>query len=278
MPMVLEYILAIIVIVWAGLFIWRRSDHRADRVEMHRLVVLQPTNPPRFTAAMVADLPEPARRFFAFAIAENTLLYTVAKLEMEGKFGMGDKIAPRYLPMRATQVLAAPHGFVWKMSGGTGAMWMSGSDSARWTRFWIGGLAPVARLGGTPDHTRSAFGRYVAEALFWTPAAVLPGPDVEWERLSENVARMTMRHKGLEQAVDLAVGKDGRPLHVTFMRWSDANPDKIYRLQRFGGSLSEFREFDGFLLPTHVEAGNHFGTDEYFPFFLADISQITYPR
>lgn len=262
----------------AALLLWRQLDRRADLAEMDRLIAAQPADPPVFSSRMVADLPEPARRFFTFAIAEGTPLYTVARLEMTGRFGMGNKEAPGYLPMRATQVLAAPEGFVWAMSGGSGVMRMSGSDSGTWTRFWLLGLAPVARFGGDPDHTRSAFGRYVAEAVFWTPAAVLPGPDVTWEPVSESVARVTMRRGELAQSVDVTVAEDGRPVQVSFQRWSDANTEKVHRLQPFGGYLSEFREFDGFRLPTHVEAGNMFGTDDYFPFFVADITDVTFPR
>lgn len=261
-----------------ALLLWRQLDHRSDRAEMDRLIALQPSDPPLFSADMVANLPEPAQRFFTFVIAEGTPLYTVAQLEMAGQFGMGDRVAPGYMPMQATQVLAAPHGFVWKMAGGTGVMRMAGSDSGSWTRFWIAGLAPVARFGGTPDHTRSSFGRYVAEAVFWTPAAVLPGPNVSWELVSDNVAQITMRFNGLEQSADVTVAEDGQPLHVSFMRWSDANPDKVHRLQPFGGYLSEFKDFDGFRLPTHVEAGNSFGTEDYFPFFIADVSDIRFPR
>ncbi|MBT51896.1 MAG: hypothetical protein CMF72_00450 [Mameliella sp.] len=278
MRMIVIAILVVVGFGLTGLLAWRQLDHRADRAEMDRLIGFQPTNPGRFAPKMVADLPAPARRFFAFAIAEDTPLYTVARLEMEGQFSMGDKTKPSYMPMRATQLLAAPHGFVWAMSGGEGAMRMAGSDSRSWTRFWLAGLAPVARFGGTPDHTRSAFGRYVAEAVFWTPAAVLPSPNVTWEPVSENVARMTMRHGDLEQAVDITVGEDGQPLHVMFMRWSDANPQKTHQLQPFGGFLSEFREFEGFMLPTHIEAGNFFDTDEYFPFFVVDVSDINFPH
>ncbi len=54
-------------------------------------------------------------------------------------------------------------------------------------------------------------------------------------------------------------------------------PKKRYRLQPFGGFLPEFREFGGFRLPTHIEAGSHFGTDAYFPFFIADVQEITFP-
>ncbi|OWY01880.1 hypothetical protein B6V75_15060 [Thioclava sp. F1Mire-8] len=272
------WIFAILAIGLFGLFARRRLDRRADRAEMARLSASQPFDPPRFSADMVAGLPEPARRFFTFAIAEGTPLYTVARLEMHGQFGMGDKSAPGYMPMRATQVLAAPHGFVWTMSGGSGGMRLGGSDSAKWTRFWVAGLAPVARFGGSADHKRSAFGRYVAEAVFWTPAAVLPGPNVTWEPVSRNIARMTMRHDGLEQAVDLTVAESGRPEQVCFQRWSNANPQKRYRLQPFGGYLSEFRNVDGFRLPTHVEAGNNFETEDYFPFFLVDVTEIRFPK
>ncbi|MFW5824271.1 MAG: hypothetical protein ACOCVV_04840 [Marinobacter sp.] len=40
------------------------------------------------------------------------------------------------------------------------------------------------------------------------------------------------------------------------------------------GCLSEFRSFGGFRLPTHVKAGNYFGTDQYFPFFVPDINDV----
>ncbi|MEM6456215.1 MAG: DUF6544 family protein [Acidobacteriota bacterium] len=271
-------ILLFLVLGVAALALRRQADRRADRAEMDRLIALQLSDPPAFSPEMVADLPEPARRFFTFAIAEGTPLYTVAWIEMTGQFGMGDKADPGYMPMRATQVLAAPEGFVWAMSGGSGAMRMEGSDSGTWTRFWLFGLAPVARLGGNPDHTRSAFGRTVAEAVFWTPAAVLPGSNITWAPVSENVARVTMRRNDLAQSVDLTVDPAGRPLHVSFMRWSDANPDKEHRLQPFGGYLSAFRAFGGFTLPTHVEAGNLFQTDDYFPFFIADVTDLRFPQ
>ncbi len=278
MRMIFIWVLVIVGVALAGLFAWRQADRWADRAEMDRLIATQPSDPALFSVGMVADLPEPARRFFTFAIAEGTPLLAVAVIEMEGHFGMGDKAEPGYMPMRATQVLAAPEGFVWAMTGGAGAMRMSGSDSGTWTRFWLYGLAPVARFGGDPDHARSAFGRYVAEAAFWTPAAVLPGPNVTWEPVSNNAARFTMRRGDLVQSVDLTVDSEGRPLQVAFQRWSNANPDKVQRLQPFGGYLSEFRTFGGFTLPTHVEAGNMFETDDYFPFFIADITDVRFPQ
>ena len=261
----------------AGLWLWHLSDRRADRAEWRRLAALQPARPDRFDPAMLEALPPVAQRFFRFAIAPGTPLYPVAEITMRGRFGLGDAQKPDYYDMEAAQILAAPDGFVWQMRARRGPVAISGSDSGSWTRFWLMGVAPVARTGGSADHRRSAFGRLVAEAVFWTPAALLPGPGRHWEDLDATTTRVTVRQGNLEQAVDVTVDPDGRPVQVMLMRWSDANADKTFRLQPFGGTLTDFRRFGGFMLPTRVEAGNFFGTDAYFPFFIAEVSDIRFP-
>lgn len=277
MKIFLLILLILIAAAVAGLWLWRQADHSADRSAVARLVAFQPATPERFDPALVQSLPEPARRYFLFTIQKGTSLYTVAQIAMAGKFGMGNREAPDYVEMLASQTLAMPEGFIWKMSARRGQLRLSGSDTEQWTRFWLMGIMPVARMGGDPDHARSAFGRYVAEAVFWTPAALLPRPGIVWKLVDVNTARVIVRHKGMEQAVDVVVADDGRPVQVSFDRWSNANPEKIHRWQPFGGYLSEFREFDGFRLPTRVEAGNFFGTEAYFPFFVAKVSSVEFP-
>jgi len=73
------------------------------------------------------------------------------------------------------------------------------------------------------------------------------------------------------------VARDGQPTRVRFDRRSNANPEKQYQLQPFGGYLAKFQSFNGYRLPTQVEAGNHFGTDYYFPFFVADVTEVVFP-
>lgn len=281
MPAIKIFVATMLVLVIAALGamrLWRWLDHRADAVERARLVALQPAVPTRFDLAMLEGLPLAAQRYFEFSIEPGTPLYTVADISMTGTFSLGSRDAPKSMDMQAEQTLAAPEGFVWTMHAWSPGMRVSGSDSGRWTRFWLFGIVPVARLGGDPDHRLSAFGRYVAEAVFWTPAALLPGPGVEWQSVDEHIARVTVTHDGLQQEVELEVDDSGRPEVVRFLRWSNANADKVFRRQAFGGYLSAHRRFMGFTVPTHVEAGNHFETDDYFPFFVADITDVSFPR
>jgi len=274
-------VLAAVALALVALRVWRATDERADRAAWQRLVSRQPADPAAFDVSMISGLPEAAQRYFRFSIAPGTPLWTVAEITMQGEFSLGSRDNPAYMPMRAEQVLAAPHGFVWRVRAGD-RVWFSGSDGATgessWSRFWLLGIAPVARAGNNPDHRRSAFGRYVAEALFWTPATLLPGDGVRWEAIDESSARVALEYGGLEQAVDVTVDIEGRPLKVVFQRWSDANPEKVFQVQPFGGYLSNHSHFDGFRLPTRIEAGNFFETQEYFPFFKATVKDIRFPQ
>jgi hypothetical protein len=259
---------------------WCWADNRSERGVWQRLIARQPATPGTFNVSMVSALPVPARRFFEFAIAPGTPLHTIAQITMHGEFSLGDRDNPGYMPMRAEQLLAAPHGFIWRVRTG-GRIWFTGSDGAMdrtsWSRVWLYGIVPVARAGNNADHRLSALGRCVAEAVFWTPAALLPGDGISWEAIDESSARVVVSHDELEQAVDITVDAEGRVLKVVFQRWSNANSAKTFQFQPFGGYLSDYRTFQGYRLPTRVEAGNFFGTDNYFAFFKATVTAVRFP-
>ncbi len=269
--------LFLVAILALGLLSWRRRDRHRDAKAWKDLIAT--AGPPAgvFDAAMIRDLPGPAQAFFRYTIAEGTPLYTAAEIEMDGELGFGSREKPGYKPMRARQVLAPPNGLVWQLKSGA----FSGSDGltpgASWTRFWLFGLIPVVRVGGTPDHQRSAFGRVVAEGAFWVPASLLPGRAVLWEPVDEFTARAVVSSGDYRQAIDISVADDGQPSRVVIQRWSNENPAKTFREQPFGGYLSEFRDFCGYRLPTRVEGGNLIGTKDYFPFYKAKVTGVRFP-
>lgn len=253
----------------------RWSDQRADGAVWQALEgEAGAAEPAVFDPAMIAHLPEPAQRYFLYTITPGTPLSAVVEIDMRGELGFGDQAAPNYSAMQARQILAPPHGLVWRVRAGA----MSGSDGATpttsWTRFWLFGLIPIVRVGNDADHHRSAFGRVVAEGAFWAPASLLPGDHVRWEPLGADAARATVTYGAFEQTVDIHVAPDGQPRQVVIRRWSNENPDKVYRWQPFGGEPSDFRDFGGYRLPTRVEGGNHFGTEAYFPFYKAEVTDI----
>lgn len=199
---------------------------------------------------------------------------------MTGSLDLGTRARPRPWSMTARQILAPPYGFVWRVRARYGALSIRGSDGLidgrSWSAFRLFGVLPVLRAGGDADHARSALGRLVAEAVFWTPAALLPRFGAAWSRADRDTARATVDWGGMRQTVDVTLDGDGLPRRVALPRWSAANPEKTYRLQPFGGELAEVRDFAGVRVPTRVVGGNHIGTDAYHPFYRAQVTGLTW--
>lgn len=272
----LWYLVALLLASLFALIVWRIHDALADRSAWRGLLEYQTPDGLLYEKTLVADLPEPAQRYFNYTIKAGTPLRRVVEIEMVGDLSLGTKDSPNYRPMKAQQLSAAPFGFVWLLNWNR----VRGSDGAladtSWTRFWLFNIVPVAHASGS-NHRRSSFGRMVADSAFWAPASILPGENVCWQALGPDSARVIMRFGELEQAVDIYVDAQGRPHKVVFQRWSNENPARIHRLQPFGGDLSAFRQFGGYRLPTRVVAGNHYGTPDYFPFFRAEVTDIRFP-
>jgi len=225
----------LVVILMIGLNFMRSYDELRSYLIWKKLEKVTLQKEDVFSPTMVENLPGPARRYFEYTMSPGTPLKRVSEIKMGGRLGLGPN----------------------------------------WSLFWLMHSIPLGRAGGLSsrreDHRRAAFGRLVAEAVFWSPASLLPSETVSWEAIDTNAARATVRSGGLVQTVDIFLNKDGQPVRVIIPRWSDANPDNIYQLQPFGGYLSVFKEFEGYRLPTHVEGGNFIGTDRYFPFYIADV-------
>lgn len=270
-------ILALLTVSVLAIVVWRVIDWRADRSAWTRLITLGAVENAVYSPDIVANLPEPARRFFNYTIAPGTPIRRVAEIHMKGDLSLGTKGKPDYRPMAAKQLSVAPYGFVWSLKWGG----VSGSDGflsgKSWTRFWLFNIVPVVHASGE-DHRRSSFGRMVADSVFWSPASMLPGKYVQWSSLGPDSARVKMNMDDLEQEVDVHVDSEGRPCKVVFQRWSNENPGKVYCFQPFGGDLSEFKTFQGYRLPTSVVAGNHYDTADYFPFFKATVTDVRFPE
>lgn len=229
----------------------------------------------RFDPAMVAGLPEPAQRYFLHAIALGTPLASHVVLRMHGTIRLRDDAAP--LPMRAEQVLAPPHGFVWKARVGRGLMRIRGSDSysdGRGRMHWrLWGLVPVVTQAGS-DTDRSAAGRLGGEAVL-LPSALLPANGAVWAAVDDSAARVTLDVHGEAVTFVVAVDEAGQLKRVVIRRWNgDASNGDVGYLPfvvEFGGAAT----FDGHTIPMQIAAGWERG-GSWRPFFFAELDNATY--
>lgn len=251
-------------------------DTRAADALWQALRATAAANPQAYDPAMVADLPPSAQRYFTRAIVPGTPLLQQVELEMEGSFIMQG----RSFPMRAHQLLAPPHGLVWEARMGSGLMRFAGSDAYRagvtsWTRFWLLGMIPLARVGDNEDHARASAARMLSEAI-WVPASLLPQNGAVWREVGPDRAEVSFPTNPAVEPVFLTLDAEGNVIEIVTQRWSDANPERLYRLQPFGGRMLAHEQHQGFTIPTEVEVGNHYGTDDYAPFFRATMTRVRF--
>lgn len=268
----------VLLVAGAALAAWLHSCDRAQlRAVWQALEAAREADPPRFDPTMIDDLPEVAQRYFARTIAPGTPLHRVVRLEMEGSFLLNGNA----LPMRACELLAPPaRGFVWQAEVGSGLMRFAGSDGYHaaghgpresWTKFWLHGVIPLVRIGTSDDHARAAATRAMLEAV-WAPASLLPQFGARWTQSGPDRAEVRFDPAPGIEPMQFTLDAEGNVIEVVALRWSDANPEKVYRLQPFGGRMLAWGSFDGFTIPTRVELGNLFGTPDYAPFFFASVT------
>lgn len=262
-----------------GLRVHGRDLAQRDRVRA-ALLAEREAQPPLYDPTMVAGLPPVAQRYFARAIRTGTPLHRMVRLEMSGTFTLNGKA----MPMQARQILAPPgRGFVWQAEIGVGQMRFAGSDgylsgpsgAESWTKFWLRGLVPLARLGGSSDHVRAAATRAMLEAV-WVPAVLLPQSGGIWTETGPDTAEIRFAATPDLPPMQVRLNAEGDLIAVWALRWSDTNPEKRYRLQSFGGQMLDWAEFQGFRIPSWVKMGNHWGTPDYAPFFEANVTRAEY--
>lgn len=236
----------------------------------------------RFDAAMVADLPEPARRFFLHAIAPGTPLAGAVELDMTGSLTLVPDDEP--LSLDARQILAPPHGFIWLAVAGGGLARIRGfdrySDGTGEMRWELFGFVPVVRAEGE-GVTRSAAGRLGMEAVL-VPATLIPGspfaPEgLRWEAVDEHRARFHFPVGTEVVEAVLEVDGEGRPLRVEALRWAeDAEEGRTPGYELFAVEMAGDFVAHGYTLPAFMEAGWRLGADDEFRFFQAELERALF--
>ncbi|SNS38087.1 hypothetical protein SAMN06893096_103462 [Geodermatophilus pulveris] len=228
--------------------------------------------PEAFDRSMLADVPEPARRWLTRAVAPGTPLWQSVELSMRGHIRIG-----AWRPFTARQVLAPPRGFVWAATArilGVPVVGFdrlsSGSGQMRWR---LGGLVPVMSATG-PDVTRSAAGRLAGEMVLvptaFRAATWTPGPD-------DDRVVVTWRIDGEDESAELHVGQDGQLPGALMQRWG--NPDGApFGRYPFGVAIDAERTFAGVTIGSSLRAGWWWGTDRQAEgeFFRAQITDAVF--
>ncbi len=216
-----------------------------------------------FSADMVADLPDPARRFFLHALQPGTHLAFKLHWRYTGEL-KGGRGMP-WMSLKAEQIVVIDRGFVWKAKANKGPLILTAADhyldGEGRMRISLFGLFPVVNATG-PDLSRSALGRLLIESAV-LPSSLLPSPNVKIEGIDHFHFRATMSLHGETTPITLTVDEDGRLKEIVMQRWGNQTEDGSFRYIPYGATVLEERTFGGYTIPSRLAVGWWYGTDRY---------------
>ncbi len=199
---------------------WRRSTARwARRLAAHEAPPC-PGEAAVVALEQLAGLPEPAERYFAFALTRGQPLVQRARLKQGGELAVR---AGAWCPFTAVEHFTVrPPGFLWDAHVRMAPLiatrvrdsYLAGMGA---TEARLAGLIPLAKLRGTPEIAAGALLRYLAEAV-WFPTALLPTERLSWEPVDADTGRVTLTDEGITVALDVHLGPRGEIVRATGMR------------------------------------------------------------
>ena len=219
-----------------------------------------PADAGEFNDADVAMCDEPVRRYFRAAIAAGTPLAQAARLRMRGLI----RLANRWLPFRADELLSPLHGYCWPASVAGGLlrgfdMYGDGSAAMSWKLL---GLIPAIHTSG-PDVARSALGRAVAEAI-WLPTSLLPRYGIAWRADDDSHLVAEVPADGGQVTLHVTLDADGRVRSDHLDRWGDPDGTGTYGWFPFGITVDASHTFPcGITMPAEGTGGWFHGTDRW---------------
>jgi len=233
-----------------------------------------PTAQGTFRPDTLDEMPDPARRYLAHALAPGAPLAQAVRLAMHGTIKLG-----AWRSFEAEQVIRWDRGMTWQATARMLGLPVHGYDrlvdgvgAQRWKLL---GLIPVMTASGL-DVTRSTAGRLAAETV-WLPSA-LAREEVAWTAVDANQVQAALTVQGHPVELTLTVDGDGRLEAVTLPRWGDPG-DGAFREEAFGGFADRRETVDGITIPTRLRIGWYPGTERFAAegeFFRVTVDRVTF--
>lgn len=204
------------------------------------------------TEEMLADLPEPVRRYLRYTGVVGKPFPSTIRLRQKGRMRPGP--AQPWMPLDAEEHYSVqPPGFVW-----AGVLHLGPLPLGRARDMYAEGagrmLVKVASLWPVVDASgekvdQNGMTRYLSE-MIWFPAAFLAG-NISFQAVDDSTARVTLTDHGRTATGTLFIDQQGRLTDFVAQRYrtSDAsNPDT------WSTPITSYGEFEGLRLPVRGPA------------------------
>lgn len=226
----------------------------------------------------IAALPEPVRRYLAFAIPADRGPVRFVRMRQTGEFRTDP--AGKWMPLDAEQYAAAGFpGFLWHAKVRVNALiWIDvrdiyGRNGGNMLVKILSGVS-VADASG-PEIDVSSLHRYVGE-MPWYPTAFLNGEYITWEPVDSSHARAIITDGEHRATVQFSFDDTGRITKVTTDERYRTVGDQFIQ-DTWTGYYDNYQEIGGFCVPMEIAAEWNL-PDGDFPYVRLRVTAMEYDR
>jgi hypothetical protein len=207
-----------------------------------------------FQEAMVAGLPEAARRWLLRAIHQGTALAHRVELDLVGE--ISPDAVHGVFQVRLHRTLSPPLRSRTEGSARQGWRWLRVEEElalgAARQRFLLLGFLPVVQQEG-PEFSQSAQELLALESI-WLPSALLPHRGVTWKEVGRSHAAACLTLGGRRLEMTLTVAEDGSLRGIELPRLRNL-PDGRWAPGIFRLQVEDETPYGGYTIPSVVRAG-----------------------
>lgn len=219
----------------------------AEEIEM-LFKLAQDNSSQTFSFEQIADLPEPVKRYFRFALPEGQNHINYTSLRHDGLFRL-KKTQPWFQIKGEEYHTVSPPGFVWSAKLKTSPLfWLTARDCYLHDRGNLlvkaYSLFTVATAEG-PEIDQGALSRWLSEAVLF-PTALLPNENLVWEYVDENSAKLLFSYKSVSIAALVYFGRNGEIVRLTTDRYCA----ETRRFEKWSGYCKSYTKHNGIRIPT----------------------------
>jgi len=227
------------------------------------------------TETDIKDMPEPVQRYLRYTGVIGKERVTTVRLKHRGAMRL--KPDANWVPLEAEEYYTVDDpGFVWfgritmapLLTVSAQDMYMEGRGNMH-----IKALSTVTITDAKgKEMDESSLMRYFNE-MMWFPTSFV-SDRVKWEPIDANSARATMTDSGITVSAVFYFDEEGRLTNFVAERGRDIGGGKLVKT-KWSTPVTDYKSFNGLLLPSKGEAIWHLDSGEY-SYIRLEITDIEY--
>ena len=256
--MIIVSVGTVVIVLILALWVGARRHQEVLSGEVDRLIHAAAAVPGAAAGKQGLDaVPEPVARYLRWALRTEKCIHEV-RISQIGTLRT-DVRNERWMTFEAEHIVVPPAiGFVWNARVRVAPLLhvrvrdalIEGRGSGQVSLL---SAFTVSADADTPEMNSGSLHRYLAEAV-WYPSALLPSPRLRWTGIDATRALATLTDHDVSVSLEFRFAASGEATGIyTPARWGKF--PEGYRQVPWEGHFRDYRERDGFLVPTEGDVG-----------------------